>query len=142
MKKINVLYLPADSFNPRLVTIDHNVESMQKLVGGCFDIVPAGAYIPDYLQESTPLGKYDIFVNDEGLLMELPPNICLCPHKLLEKDYDYAGILVGDIFLAGSNDEDDSVSILPEDVPDLITVLRWLLLDNSLRNKHIKWIVQ
>lgn len=73
-KKINVLFLKAGSVTPEFITIDHDVESMQGLVGGCFDIVPARNYIPSDLNLS-PLGKYDIFVNDEGLLMQLPPNI-------------------------------------------------------------------
>lgn len=132
-EKLTVLHLKADSLTPEVVTIDHTIKAMQNLVGSrCFDIVPAASYLPDILMKS-PLAKYDIFIDDESLLVSNPqPNICLNPLKLKTGELDYAGILFGDIFLAG-RDGERTISIDLADVCELTQILIGLLLKNQAR---------
>ena len=97
---ITVMVLRAGEFMPEVKTIPHELKSMQELVGGgYFDIVRGEYMLPPALQNSV-LAKYDIFVNDEGIINGLDPNICLNPEAALNKDYDNAGLLFGDIFIA------------------------------------------
>ena len=114
---ITVMVLRANEFMAEVKTIPNELEKMQELVGGCFDIVHGEYMLPPALQNSV-LAKYDIFVNDEGIIRGLEPNICLnppnnClnPEAALKKDYDNAGLLFGDIFIAGHDTEGDTVSI-------------------------------
>lgn len=132
-EKLIVLHLKADSFTPEVIAIDHTIKAMQNLVGShYFDIVPAASYLPDILQKS-PLAKYDIFIDDEGLLTSNPkPNICLNPLKLATGEFDYAGILFGDIFLAG-RDGENTTSIDVDDVCELNRLLTGLMLKNQAR---------
>ena len=129
--KLTVLHLKANSLTPEVITIEHSIKAMQSLVGGrCFDIVPAASYLPDILMKS-PLAKYDIFIDDESLLVSNPqPNICLNPLKLASGELDYAGILFGDIFLAG-RDGEKTISIDTADVCKLKQVLNALMLKNQ-----------
>lgn len=131
--KLTVLHLKADSLTPEVITIEHSIKTMQNLVGSrCFDIVPAASYLPDILMKS-PLAKYDIFIDDESLLVSNPqPNICLNPLKLASGELDYAGILFGDIFLAG-RDGEKTISIDTADVCKLKQVLNALMLKNQTR---------
>lgn len=132
-EKLTVLHLKADSLTPEVVTIDHTIKAMQNLVGSrCFDIVPAASYLPDILMKS-PSAKYDIFIDDESLLVSNPqPNICLNPLKLKTSELDYAGILFGDIFLAG-RDGEKTISIDTADVCKLKQILNALMLKNQTR---------
>lgn len=131
--KLTVLHLKANSLTPEVITIEHSIEAMQNLVGSrCFDIVPAASYLPDILMKS-PLAKYDIFIDDESLLVSNPqPNICLNPLKLKTGELDYAGILFGDIFLAG-RDGEKTISIDTADVCKLKQILNALMLKNQTR---------
>ena len=132
-EKLTVLHLKANSLTPEVITIDHSIKAMQNLVGSrCFDIVPAASYLPDILMKS-PLAKYDIFIDDESLLVSNPqPNICLNPLKLKTGELDYASILFGDIFLAG-RDGERTISIDLADVYELTQILIGLLLKNQAR---------
>mgnify|MGYP007096923343 CR=1 FL=1 len=132
-EKLTVLHLKANSLTPEVITIDHSIKAMQNLVGSrYFDIVPAASYLPDILMKS-PLAKYDIFIDDESLLVSNPqPNICLNPLKLKTGELDYAGILFGDIFLAG-RDGERTISIDLTDVCELTQILIGLLLKNQAR---------
>lgn len=131
--KLTVLHLKANSLTPEVITIEHSIKAMQSLVGGrCFDIVPAASYLPDILMKS-PLAKYDIFIDDESLLVSNPqPNICLNPLKLTAGELDYAGLLFGDIFLAG-RDGENTTSIDVDDVCELNRLLTGLMLKNQAR---------
>lgn len=131
--KLTVLHLKADSLTPEVITIEHDIKAMQNLVGGrLFNLVPATRYLPNILLK-TPLAKYDIFVDDEALLMPNPqPNICLNPLKLTAGELDYAGILFGDIFLAG-RDGEKTISIDTADVCKLKQILNVLMLKNQTR---------
>ena len=134
---IKVLRLRAGDLEPVIEIIPHTLENLQGLVGGWLDVVRAGGYLPDELAH-TALAKYDIWVNDEGLINQLPFNICLNRHELMAKRYDYAGILAGDIFLAGRDDEGNTTSIQLEDVPELKRVLQTLMLTNQERQEKLQ----
>ena len=134
---ITVLHLKAGDFEPVIEIIPHTLDNLQGLVGGWLDVVRAGGYLPDELAH-TALAKYDIWVNDEGLINQLPFNICLNRHELMAKRYDYAGILAGDIFLAGHDDDGNTTSIQLEDVPELKRVLQTLMLSNPERKEKLQ----
>ena len=134
---ITILYLRAGDLEPVIEIIPHTLENLQGLVGGWLDVVRAGGYLPDELAH-TALAKYDIWVNDEGLINQLPFNICLNRHELMAKRYDYAGILAGDIFLAGRDDEGNTTSIQLEGVPELKRVLQTLMLTNQERQEKLQ----
>ena len=134
---ITILHLRAGDLEPVIEIIPHTLENLQALVGGWLDVVRAGGYLPDELAH-TALAKYDIWVNDEGLINQLPFNICLNRHELMAKRYDYAGILAGDIFLAGRDDEGNTTSIQLEDVPELKRVLQTLMLTNQERQEKLQ----
>lgn len=134
---IAVLHLKAGGLEPVVEVLPHTLENLQGLVGGWLDVVRAGSYLPDELAH-TALAKYDVWVNDEGLVNNLPFNICLNVQALTEKRYEYAGILAGDIFLAGCDDEGNTTSIQLEDVPDLKRVLQTLMLSNPERKEKLQ----
>ena len=135
---ITVMVLRANEFMAEVKTIPNELEKMQELVGGgYFDIIRGEYMLPPALQSSV-LAKYDIFVNDEGIINGLEPNICLNPEAALKKDYDNAGLLFGDIFIAGHDTEGDTVSINRFD----IMPLRWLLARHMLMNKARKEAMQ
>ena len=56
----------------------------------------------------------------------------------MAKRYDYAGILAGDIFLAGHDDEGSTTSIQMEDMPELKRVLQGLMLSNPERKAKLQ----
>ena len=134
---IAVLHLKAGDLEPVIEIIPHTLENLRALVGGWLDVVRAGGYLPDELAH-TALAKYDIWVNDEGLINNLPFNICLNVQALMAKRYDYAGILAGDIFLAGHDDDGNTTSIQLEDVPELKRVLQTLMLSNPERKEKLQ----
>lgn len=136
-KMLTVLHLKAGELQPEVKVIQHTLENLQGLVGGWLDAVRAGSYLPEALA-NTALSKYDIWVNDEGLINNLPFNICLNVQALTEKRYDYAGILAGDIFLAGHDDDGNTTSIQLEDVPELKRVLQTLMLTNQERQEKLQ----
>ena len=136
-KMLTVLHLKAGELQPEVKVIQHTLDNLQALVGGWLDVVRAGSYLPEALA-NTALSKYDIWVNDEGLINQLPFNICLNRHELMAKRYDYAGILAGDIFLAGRDDEGNTTSIQLEDVPELKRVLQALMLTNQERQEKLQ----
>ena len=134
---ITVLHLKACDLEPVIDVLPHTLENLQALVGGWLDVVRAGSYLPDELAH-TAIANYDIWVNDEGLINQLPFNICLNRGELMAKRYDYAGILAGDIFLAGRDDEGNTTSIQLENVPELKRVLQTLMLSNPERKEKLQ----
>ena len=136
-KMLTVLHLKAGELQPEVKVIQHTLKNLQTLVGGWLDVVRAGSYLPKELAH-TALTKYDIWVNDEGLINQLPFNICLNRHELMAKRYDYAGILAGDIFLAGHDDDGSTTSIELSDVPELKRVLQTLMLTNQERQEKLQ----
>ena len=138
---IAVLHLKAGDLEPVIEIIPHTLENLQGLVGGWLDVVRAGGYLPDELAH-TALAKYDIWVNDEGLINQLPFNICLNRQELIAKRYDYAGILAGDIFLAGHDSDGNTTSIQLDDMPELERVLQSLMLVNPERKAKLQRFIE
>lgn len=137
-EQITVMVLRAGEFMAEVKTIPNELKAMQELVGGgYFEIIRGEYMLPPALQNSV-LAKYDIFVNEEGIRRGLEPNICLNPEAALEKNYSNAGLLFGDIFIAGHDTEGDTVSINRFD----IMPLRWLLARHMLINKARKEAMQ
>ena len=135
---ITVMVLRSNEFMAEVKTIPNELGKMQELVGGgYFEIIRGEYMLPPALQNSV-LAKYDIFVNEEGIRRGLEPNICLNPEAALEKNYSNAGLLFGDIFIAGHDTEGDTVSIDKFD----IMPLRWLLARHMLINKARKEAMQ
>ena len=134
---IAVLHLKAGGLEPVVEVLPHTLKNLQGLVGGWLDVVRAGNYLPEVLA-NTALAKYDIWVNDEGLINQLPFNICLNRGELMAKRYDYAGILAGDIFLAGHDGDGNTTSIELSDVPELKRVLQTLMLTNQERQEKLQ----
>lgn len=128
---LKIIVLKANELEPVVREIADDYKEMQKVVGGLIDCV----YPQDYGIGNDVLTKYNIVVNDEGLLKRLPPNIALRP-ELLKSDIDYAGIFVGDIFVTGLPDENGcSTDILEEDIPAIIKSLKRKRLLNKERAK-------
>ena len=134
---ITILHLRAGDLEPVIEVLPHTLKNLQGLVGGWLDVVRAGNYLPEVLA-NTALAKYDIWVNDEGLINQLPFNICLNRGELMAKRYDYAGILAGDIFLAGHDGDGNTTSIELSDVPELKRVLQTLMLTNQERQEKLQ----
>ena len=134
---ITVLHLRAGDLEPAIEVFPNTLKNLQGLVGGWLDVVRAGRYLPEELAH-TALAKYDIWVNDEGLINQLPFNICLNRHELMAKRYDYAGILAGDIFFARHDDDGNTTSIELADVPELKRVLQTLMLTNQERQEKLQ----
>lgn len=131
---ITVMVIPADKTQAQVRDIPKGYQALQELVGGIFDIVSPGNYLPASMQDSA-LAKYDIFINDEGLILNMLPNICINRARLLAKDYDYAGILFGNAVIAGHDEEGNTTSIDLDDLPELIDVIGSLMLYNDERAK-------
>lgn len=131
-EKIMVLVIPADKAQAALQEIPAGFQELQKLVDGNFDIVSPGYYLPRELRQSA-LAKYDLFVNDEGLIRQMLPNICLNRSRLLAREYDYAGILFGNVVIAGHDEEGRTTSVELEDVPELLDIIGRLMLYNEPR---------
>ena len=129
---LKIIVLKASELEPVVQTIaDNDYREMQKIVGGLIDCV----YPHNYGVGNDILTKYNIVVNDEGLLERLPPNIVLRP-DLLESNIDCAGILVGDIFVTGLPDENGcSTEVLEEDIPAIVKSLKEKRLLNKKRVK-------
>ena len=126
---LKIIVLKTAELEPVVQTIADDYREMQKIVGGTIDCV----YPKNYgISNDDILTKYNIVVNDEGLLERLPLNIALRP-DLVESSIDYAGILVGDIFVTGLPDEDGcSTDVLEEDIPAIIKSLK----EKRLLNKE------
>ncbi len=126
---LKIIVLKTAELEPVVQTIADDYREMQKIVGGTIDCV----YPKNYgISNDDILTKYNIVVNDEGLLERLPLNIALRP-DLIDSRIDYAGILVGDIFVTGLPDEDGrSTDVLEEDIPKIIKSLK----EKRLLNKE------
>ena len=126
---LKIIVLKTAELEPVVQTIADDYREMQKIVGGTIDCV----YPKNYgISNDDILTKYNIVVNDEGLLERLPLNIALRP-DLVESSIDYAGILVGDIFVTGLPDEDGcSTDVLEEEIPAIIKSLK----EKRLLNKE------
>jgi len=136
---LTVMILRAGELMPEVKAIPHELEKMQELVGGGYFDIVRGEYMLPPEFEYNVLSKYDIFVNDEGIMRGMEPNICLNHKALKAGDYDHAGLLFGDIFLARHDGEGDTISIDHFDIDRLRGTLCCLMLMNKSRRKSLEW---
>lgn len=121
MSKINVVHFKADSIMPKLIEIEDDLKSMQKLVGGLIE----HASTADYGDKSV-LSKYDIWCNEEGLLAD---------KIVFNIEMDANTSLAGDIFVAGSDEEGATTSVDIADVPHVIAELASRMVMNEARKE-------
>jgi hypothetical protein len=101
-KQIKVIIIEAG--NPELKVIekfDHSLENLQKFVGGYIEAVRVNESIT-------------IWINEEGKLVELEPNFYLTDKN--GKAYD---IVVGDVLIAGTDSEGETVSLTDEEIKEV-----------------------
>lgn len=92
----NMIYLEPGN-EPRNVEVRKGIDHLQELVGGLFTM----PYVPG-------LGEHgiDVFANDEGLILQMDPNL------LIENENFYEPmVLVGPLLFASSDDEGETVSL-------------------------------
>lgn len=78
--------------DPEVCYIPNNLETKQKIVGGNIEVIPYENGI-------------DIYLNEEGKLMGLSPNL-----KLFHNGHLY-DVLVGTVFFSKINDEGEAISL-------------------------------
>lgn len=105
---------------------------MKALVGGWIEHISA-----EHWGNKSILSKYDLWINEEGLLEHLPLNVALNPIKLAEQDYNFAGILVGTVFVTGVNDEGETIGVDEADIPEIMSALEGIMLCNQYRKRPV-----
>lgn len=103
MSKIWVIQKKVNE-RPKLIEVDSDFRSIQKIVGGNFDLF---RYSP-ILNES----RIDIFLNDEGKMNGLEPTIVVLEQGT-DKVLDY---IVGNVLIASTNDCGDTISLSKEQI--------------------------
>lgn len=93
-----------------VVNIDDDLETLQKIVGGCI----AAGDLPD-------MDDVYGFCNDEGLLIGLQPNV----YRPQWKD-----VLFGPLVFVGAGDEGESVSLTKEQTDEILKYCE----ENSVKN--------
>lgn len=109
-QKALIVKSEADFHKYEIVEFDetNSLEVMQEAVGGLIDLVR----LSDDL---------DLWVNDEGLLMQLPLNYFAM--KVYTHTFHTKGLIVGDvIFTGGSDDEGNSLGLTDEQINRLIVM--------------------
>lgn len=82
---------------PKVETIESDYKAMQAVVGGLFDCVR----LPNNI---------DMWVNDEGLILDLPLNLRMYYQGELYN------MICGNAFFASTNDEGDTVALNDEQI--------------------------
>jgi hypothetical protein len=97
---MKIVYVKAGNPQIEIRDVPSGLDTMKKLVGG-------------YLELVRVTDEIDMWINEEGKLLELPPNFVL----------DYKGrtvdIIAGDAFFASNNEEGDTVSLTNELVEEI-----------------------
>ena len=105
----------------KVVELDEkdSLKTLQKLVGGYIEHVPTAMWggVHPYLD------KYDVWVNEEGIMQELPISIILNPDG---KGANSAGVLLGNVVVTSSNEEGDTIGVDPADIEGIIAELKSL----------------
>lgn len=120
MEKVKVVVVKPNE-KPYVASIEEKLESYQKIVGGLIDVVSLDDEI-------------DIVINDEGLLLQMKPNI-MHPHS------DEC-LLVGNCVFVGHDGEGNFISLTREQISrvfEKVDELRFKLLKysyNLLKRKY------
>lgn len=134
---IRVIYLDVKSLIPQIVMIEDKLKEYQNLVGGYIEYVSPAWYLQEWCPKSK-LNDYEIIVNDSGLVDNLELNIALNPKAIYDKDYDYAGILTGNIVVTALEtykNKEHHIDIKNEDILDIMSTLKRCILINKYRQK-------
>ena len=83
--------------DPVIKEVDDSLETFQKLVGG-------------YIEPVRLKNNIDLWLNDEGKILNLKPNI------ILYKDGKQVDFVVGDAFFAGEANEGETVGLTDEQI--------------------------
>ncbi len=97
MSKITVVACKPGK-NPEVIEIENTLEAMQHIVGGLIQLVA--------------VGEFDLFVNEEGLILDLAYN------------RDVMGLpIVGPLFLSKADDEGETIGLNPDEVQEALKLL-------------------
>ena len=105
-KKLIKILLKKVGKDPEVIEIRNTLEEKQRLVGGLIEVIP----YDDLL----------LICNEEGKLLNLPPNLIF--------EYDY---IAGDCFLAGDDFENGDFKSLTDEEIATYT--------NKLKSKSYRW---
>jgi hypothetical protein len=97
MSKITVVACKPGK-KPEAIEIENNLAAMQHIVGGFIQLVV--------------VGEFDLFVNEEGHLLDLAYN------------RDVMGLpIVGPLFISKADDEGETIGLTPEEVQEALRLL-------------------
>lgn len=97
MSKITVVACKPGK-NPEVIEIENTLEAMQHIVGGLIQLVA--------------VGEFDLFVNEEGHLLDLAYN------------RDVMGLpIVGPLFISKADDEGETIGLNPDEVQEALKLL-------------------
>jgi Domain of unknown function (DUF3846) len=91
--------------------VEDSLDTFQGLVGGGYIEVLPGAF----------LGSFDVVINDEGLLVELPPNRMIATY--LSRDEAAAYAVVGPLFVTKADGEGGWVSLTEDEAAAIVEAL-------------------
>lgn len=132
---IRVIYLDIKSLIPQIITIEGELREYQNLIDGYIEYVSPAWYLQGWCPKSK-LNNHEIIVNDSGLVDNLELNIALNPEAIYDKDYDYAGILAGNLVVTALDENKEyHIDIKDEDISDIINTLKRCILVNKYRQK-------
>ena len=129
---IQAVYFRPEELCPTCILMEHSLEAMQELVDGYIERVRPS----DYGVQGV-LAKYNIWINEEGLIYRLPPNIVLNKRHFEEKNYDLAGVLVGPVLVCGEDNEGNTIDVDEADIPQIAEALMSRMLSNDHRMIHL-----
>lgn len=104
-KNINVVRLDANGF-PVVETVENDLKTFQKVVGGLIEVVP--------------FGKILCIINEEGKLLELAPNFAFPVTEY--EDRLYFDVIMGDVIFVG-DDGMEFRGLTDEEVADTLLIV-------------------
>ena len=120
------IYLSEKTIEPRRVEFEAGIKSIQKYCEGYVDCVWSGNW-----GDKSILSKYDIYVDDEGIIKNKQPNIILNENCT---DINNAGILFGPLLIVGANPKSGNMlSVKETDIPLILITLKEKMLRNEYR---------
>lgn len=102
---------------PEILEVENTLEEKQRIVGGYIEYVP--------------FGEYDMFLNEEGKLERLKPN--------LKFSND---VVVGTIYISKANDEGEAVSLSDEECNEIISILQKYTITSEKESQHYENMIK
>ena len=123
MKKIKVFMLRVNEdgipFRGYLSEMEYSLEAEQEFVGGYIQVISLNENI-------------DAVLNDEGKILQLPPN-----RVWFSEDGEPIDIICGNIFCCRHNDEGEFTDIKEEDIPVILKCLKPYLFGLIMREDFL-----